>query len=80
MTQGVLLALVTDKVPTNLRGSAFGFLNFAVGVALLPASKLASKLWEVAGSRTTFIAGSCLAIAAVLLLLMQEEKYSPINY
>ncbi|OUL35777.1 MFS transporter [Nostoc sp. T09] len=80
MTQGVLLALVADKVPTNLRGSAFGFLNFAVGIALLPASLLAGELWQVAGSSTTFIAGSCLAIVAVLLLLMQREKYTPINY
>jgi MFS family permease len=76
MTQGILLALVADKVPTNLRGTAFGFLNLAVGLALLPASLLAGKFWQVAGSGATFIAGSFFAIAAVLLLLTQREKYS----
>ncbi|MFH7027140.1 MAG: MFS transporter [Heteroscytonema crispum UTEX LB 1556] len=76
MTQGILLALVADKVPTNVRGTAFGFLNLAVGLALLPASLLAGKFWQVAGSGATFIAGSLFAIVAVLLLLTQREKYS----
>lgn len=65
MTQGVLLALVADKVPAHLRGTAFGFLNLAVGFALLPASLLAGGLWQWLGSRATFIAGSLFALAAV---------------
>ncbi|BAY63597.1 major facilitator transporter (plasmid) [Tolypothrix tenuis PCC 7101] len=46
MSQGVLLALVAHKVPGALRGTAFGFLNLAVGIALLPASILAGELWQ----------------------------------
>ena len=69
MSQGVLLALVADKVPSQLRGTAFGFLNLAVGVALLPASLLAGGLWQSVGASAAFLAGSLLAIAAVILLV-----------
>ncbi|XGV97924.1 MAG: MFS transporter [Leptolyngbya sp. BL-A-14] len=72
MSQGVLLALVADRVPPHLRGTAFGFLNLAIGVALLPASLLAGWLWQNASSEYTFLAGSLFAVIATLLLLSDE--------
>ncbi|MBE9036157.1 MFS transporter [aff. Roholtiella sp. LEGE 12411] len=75
MSQGLLLALVANSIPANLRGTAFGFLNLAVGLALLPASLLAGGLWQTLGAEATFIAGSFFAIAAVLLLVTQRNKY-----
>ena len=78
MTQGVLLALVANNIPENLRGTGFGFLNLAVGFALLPASLLAGFLWQTFGSEATFITGSFFAGAAVLLLISQRQKYSRI--
>ncbi|MFN6519123.1 MAG: MFS transporter [Nostoc sp. CreGUA01] len=75
MSKGLLLALVANSIPANLRGTAFGFLNLAVGIALLPASFLAGGLWETLGAEATFIAGSLLAIASVLLLVSQRNKY-----
>lgn len=74
MSQGVLLALVVDRVPANLRGTAFGFLNLFVGLALLPASLLAGGLWYTVGAGATFIAGSLFATVAVLLLITQRSK------
>jgi MFS family permease len=74
MSQGVLLALIADKVPKDLRGTAFGFLNLAVGVALLPASVLAGGLWQNFGAATTFIAASVFAIVATLLLIWQSFR------
>jgi MFS family permease len=75
MSQGLLLALVANSIPANLRGTAFGFLNLAVGLALLPASLLAGGLWQTLGAEATFIAGSFFAITAVLLLVTQRNKY-----
>lgn len=69
MSKGILLALVADTVPSNLRGTAFGFINFAIGVALLSASILAGSLWQSFGSKATFIAGSIFALFAIVLLL-----------
>ncbi|MBD2509018.1 MFS transporter [Nostoc muscorum FACHB-395] len=75
MSQGLLLALVANSIPANLRGTAFGFLNLAVGLALLPASFLAGGLWQTLGAEAAFIAGSLFAIAAILLLITQRNKY-----
>ncbi len=68
MTQGSLLALVADSVPAGLRGTAFGFVNLAVGVAVLPASLMAGVLWQQVGSWATFLVGSGFAIGAIGLL------------
>ncbi|AFZ33329.1 major facilitator superfamily MFS_1 (plasmid) [Gloeocapsa sp. PCC 7428] len=75
MTQGIMLALISDKVPPQLRGTAFGFLNLVVGFALLPASLLAGSLWELGSSQATFITGSLFAILATLLLIAHRNKY-----
>jgi MFS family permease len=66
MTQGVLLAMVADRVPEHLRGTAFGFLNLLVGVALLPASLLAGWLWQAVSPGAAFVVGSGFAVAAII--------------
>lgn len=77
MSQGVLRALVADKVAPEVRGTAFGFINLATGIALLPASLLAGFLWQNLGSEATFIAGSIFAVVATLLLatLLQKKNF-----
>ncbi len=74
ISKGLLLALVANSIPANLRGTAFGFFNLAVGLALLPASLLAGGLWQTLGAEATFIAGSMFAIAAVFLLVINRKK------
>ncbi len=73
MSQGVLLALIADRVPSNLRGTAFGFINLAAGIVLLPASLLAGSLWQVVNPRATFLTGSAFAVLAVALLLIAAK-------
>jgi MFS family permease len=75
LSQGILLALVADTVPIELRGTAFGFLNLIIGIALLPASLLAGYLWESFGPSTTFIAGSIFAAVAVFGLGVYHYKF-----
>ncbi|MGL5078661.1 MAG: MFS transporter, partial [Waterburya sp.] len=74
MSQGILLALVADRVPANLRGTAFGAINLATGIALLPASLIAGSLWETFGSQATFICGSIFAFSAIALLLITVKS------
>lgn len=70
ISKGVLAALITDVIPADLRGTAFGILNLAVGVALFLASFLAGSLWQQIGSQAAFIAGSLLTgVAAIVLLI-----------
>lgn len=51
----------------------FGFLNLAVGLALLLVSLLAGGQWQEFGSRVTFVAGSVLAAVAALILLCRSS-------
>jgi MFS family permease len=74
MSQGVLLALVADKVPSHLRGTAFGFINLAIGIALLPASLFAGILWELFSPKAPFIAGSILALSAICLAVAVRDR------
>ncbi len=74
ISQGVLRALVADKVAPEVRGTAFGFINLATGIALLPASLLAGFLWQRLGSEATFLAGSIFAVAATLLLALSYRN------
>jgi len=66
MTQGLLATLVADAAPAELRGTAFGVFNLVGGVALLAASVIAGGLWDVFGSRATFMAGALCAALALL--------------
>ncbi len=74
MSQGILLAMVAERVPATLRGTAFGFFNLATGTALLPASLLGGWLWHFVGSSATFFVGSLFALLATLFLAMQNQK------
>jgi MFS family permease len=70
MSQGLLLAFVADQVPANLRGTAFGGINLATGIALLPANLIAGSLWEKISPQATFICGGIFALSAIVLLLI----------
>lgn len=69
MSQGILLALVSDSVPEDRRGTAFGFVNLVTGAALLPASLVAGVLWQKFGPAAAFLFGSAFAACAAALLI-----------
>ena len=62
-------ALVSELVPSNLRGSAFGFYYFTVGIGILPASILFGFVWKTLGVSAAFIMGGILALSGTILLL-----------
>jgi MFS family permease len=72
LTQGVFASLVADTAPDDLRGTAFGVFNFAVGVSALLASVLAGWLWEAYGPAATFLAGATLAAAGWVALIARR--------
>jgi MFS family permease len=74
LTQGLLAALVADTAPAELRGTAFGLFNLAVGVAMLAASIIAGALWDLAGPQGTFLAGAGFALAALAGLLAVQAR------
>ncbi|HEY3350802.1 MAG TPA: MFS transporter [Thermoanaerobaculia bacterium] len=69
LSEGTEKALVADLVGPAMRGRAFGWMNGLIGFAALPASVLFGAIWQGAGSKTAFLAGSAVAAAAVLGLV-----------
>jgi MFS family permease len=68
-TEGTAKALVADIVPDNMRGTAYGLFNAAIGITALPASLIAGLLWQGAGSWTGFGASAPFYFGAVMVLL-----------
>jgi MFS family permease len=74
LTQGVLATLVADVAPADLRGTAFGIFNFAIGIAMLIASVVAGGLWDWYGPQATFLAGAGFASLALIGLMLALKK------
>ena len=74
LTQGLISKLIADTAPADLRGTAFGFFNLVSGVALLLASVIAGRLWDVFGPSATFGAGAWFAALAAAGLLLYRPK------
>jgi MFS family permease len=70
LTEGLIKAWVADLVPSDSRASAFGILNWVVGVTALPASLLAGWFWQHYSPAAPFAFSSLLAFLAALLLLI----------
>ena len=78
MTGPAKKALVADLVPKEIRGSAYGIYNFALGIPKLPASLILGILWQEFSAALAFSTGACLAMAACcLLLLFIPSKINP---
>jgi len=67
-TEGVEKALVGDMVSKDTRGLAYGFYNFAIGIAALPASIVFGLVWKLSGFRYAFIMGAGISLAALIML------------
>ncbi|CAK0759384.1 membrane hypothetical protein [Azospirillaceae bacterium] len=70
LSQGLLSAMIADAAPADRRGTAFGLFHLVTGGALLVASVLAGGLWSAIGPATTFLAGACFAMLALVGLAM----------
>jgi MFS family permease len=68
LAEPVEKAWLTDLVPRERRGAAFGWLAGATGLAALPASLLFGALWRWYGAPVAFAVGALLAAVAALLL------------
>lgn len=61
--------LVAQLVPGERKGLAYGWYNFAIGVAAMPASVLFGYLYKDFGALAAFSTGAGLAMLAAVLLL-----------
>lgn len=68
LTEGTEKAFVADLVPSDLRGTAYGIYNFAIGIAALPASLLMGAIWDIFSPKIAFIFGAVIAILSMILI------------
>ena len=74
LTEGVEKALVTDLVPPEKRGTAFGFYNLAFSITVLPASIIFGALWNQFGASAAFLVSAAISVGAAMLLLTVQTK------
>lgn len=70
LTESAEKAFVADLVKPEVRGSAYGVYNFAIGIGALPASVIMGVLWQKFGVVTAFSFGAILAVISAFLLIL----------
>jgi MFS family permease len=74
LTEPAEKTLVSILAGSERKGLAFGWYNFAIGIAILPASLIFGALYEYRGALTAFGWGAALAFVAVVLLVGVRER------
>jgi len=78
--EGTAKAMIADLIPSEQRGTAYGYYNALLGFMAFPASLLAGVLWQGVGSWTgfgasaPFLFGAMLALIAAGLLIVFGRK------
>jgi MFS family permease len=67
-------ALVAHLVGSERKGLAYGWYNFAIGIATLPASLIFGALYQIYGAFAAFVWGAALALLAITLLFVVTDK------
>lgn len=70
-------AMVGHLVGTERKGLAYGWYNFAIGIATLPSSLIFGVLYQYCGPLVAFGWGGALALIAVVLLAGVKEPDKP---
>jgi len=79
ITQGLLSTVIGDNAPQNLRGTAFGMFDLAVGIATFLASTAAGLFWTLGGPVVTFAVGASVAVAALAVLMLRPAIVARVN-
>jgi MFS family permease len=85
LAYGTAKAMVADLVPAELRGTAYGTYNAALGLLDLPASLIAGLLWQGIGSweglgpSAPFFFGAGMALIAAALMILWSPRVQPIE-
>ena len=73
-TEGAERALVGDRAPAEVRGTAFGLYHMVSGLAALPGAVLFGGIWEVAGASAAFGVAALVSVVALGLFVQRARK------
>ena len=77
LTEPAEKALVAILVGGEHKGLAYGWYNFAIGIATLPSSLILGALYQVYGALVAFGWGAALALVAMILLMGVKDREKP---
>jgi len=69
LTEGIHKAYLSTVIPGHLKATGFGIYNTCTGLAVLPASIIGGRLWDVYGAPATFYYGTVTAFLSAVLFL-----------
>jgi MFS family permease len=79
LTEPAEKTLVADIVGDERKGLAYGWYNFAIGIATLPASLICGALYQAYGAAAAFGWGAVLAlVAAGMLMRVKGQRPDPL--
>jgi len=73
LTEGVGKAYISNLVPSEKSGTAFGIYQTAIGICTFFASLLAGFLWDKVSASAPFILGSATAIVSAILFIVLQN-------
>ena len=79
LTEPAEKTLVANLVVGERKGLAYGWYNFAIGIATLPSSLIFGALYQFFGPLAAFGWGAALALVAVILMLGVREPRARAN-
>ena len=74
LTEGVGKAYISNLVPQEKTGTAFGVYQTTIGLCTFFASLIAGLLWTYIGVSAPFIFGSLMAVISAFLFVVLEKK------
>lgn len=77
LTEPAEKKIVTELVGEDRRGLAFGWFNFAIGIATLPSSFIFGWIYEQSGPLPAFGWGAMLSLIAAVLLMGVRSNAMP---
>jgi len=69
LTEGIHKAYLSTVIPGHLKATGFGIYNSFTGLAVLPASVIGGRLWDLFGAPATFYYGTVTAFLSAVLFL-----------
>jgi len=74
LTEPAEKALVKDLAPLAVRGRAYGYYNFVIGISAIPAGLLTGYLWQTWSPLVALVTGACIAAASSVSLIVWSRS------
>lgn len=73
-TEGAERAMIGDRAPKAVQGTAFGLYHMVSGLAALPGAALFGLIWQIAGSQVAFAAAALVSALALMAFIGMSRR------